>query len=188
MNKAQLRLCSLNKRESLDSEYIRVSGISICNSLTDSLIYRQADLILCYVPMKSEVNTLPLIINALAIGKTVAVPYCRSKEMTFRVISSLDDLTQGTFGTLTAVDSCETVRVFENCLCIVPALTCDRECNRIGYGGGYYDRFLSVNNNIRTVCLCYEKCILESVPVNKHDIKVDTVLTEKHIYGGALNA
>ncbi len=165
-------------RKSITKEEKRCFDRRIFTFFINSVLYKKADKLLIYVSVNGEVDTLDIISRALSDGKKVAVPYCSGKEMKFLVINSPDDLSEGEFGIPTAdPERCEFVSDFNNTLCIVPGLSFDVKGNRLGYGGGFYDRFLCAHP-VDTVGLCYERCLSESVPTEKFDIKINYVLTE----------
>ena len=107
--------------------------------------YKNADVILCYVSTPLEVDTHYFIKKALEDGKKVAVPKCRPENvsMDFYFINGFDDLEKGTFGVLEPIESKCEIFQGENSICIVPGLCFDHSGYRLGYGKGYYDRFLT---------------------------------------------
>ncbi len=146
--------------------------------LINSDLYKNAENLLIYVSVNDEVDTLDIISYALSDGKKVAVPYCCDKKMKFLVIESFDDLCDGEFGIPTAdPEKCELIGSVSNTLCVVPGLSFDIYGNRLGYGGGFYDRFLA-ENPVDTVGLCYERCLSRSIPSDKYDIAIKYILTE----------
>lgn len=179
MNKAETRRLYRNIRNTVSHAEKEESDKRIFTSLINSNIYKSSDLLLVYVSFGSEVETRNIIEHALNVGKRVAVPLCVDKEMSFYEIHSLSELIIGKFGipTVEAGNNSE-VSNFSKALCIVPALCFDVYGARIGYGGGYYDRFLSANKVV-SVGLSYERCLCGKIPHEKHDIKVDYILTEK---------
>ena len=119
-----------------------------------------------YVSKDIEVDTLAIIRAAWANGKRVAVPRCvtETREMDFFYSTNMSDLEEGAFGVLEPIaDKCEKVTDFSKGLCIVPGLSFDAEGYRLGYGKGYYDRFLSKFQG-DTVGLCYSNCIKWKLP------------------------
>jgi 5-formyltetrahydrofolate cyclo-ligase len=136
-----------------------------------------------YVSKPIEVDTLSIIAAALANHKRVAVPRCipGTKEMEFYWITSLQQLEPGAFGVLEPVpEQCEPAVDFHGGLCIVPGLSFDVQGFRLGYGKGYYDRFLSRFPGT-TVGLCYSVCTQWKLPHGKFDRPVDFLLTEKYL-------
>jgi len=144
--------------------------------------YRNALLLLTYVSDGSEPDTLMLIARALADGKEVACPRCdvSAHTMTFRKIRSLGELSPGAYGLYEpAPDAPETQpEEMQNSVCIVPGLAFDGSGGRLGYGGGYYDRFLAGYCG-STVGLCRSECYsAQPLPRDNTDVTVDTVVTD----------
>ncbi|MBS4784487.1 MAG: 5-formyltetrahydrofolate cyclo-ligase [Clostridiales bacterium] len=142
--------------------------------------YREAETLLCYVSKPIEVDTIPLLRRALADGKRVACPRCveGTKQMEFYLIRSLDDLEKRTFGVPEPrVPGCELLTDFSRSLCIVPALMYDLKGYRLGYGGGYYDRFLARYDGYK-VGITYRRNILRFLHYGRFDIPVDMIVTE----------
>ena len=176
--KKQLRTHYKSVRNSIPAENKSISDRNIYNHFVNSSFFNHFDTYLCYVSVGSEVETINIIESLLSNGKRVGVPYCEGKTMHFYQIKSTDDLFCGSYGIPTAnVETAEKIEDFSNTLCIVPALSFDKKGYRLGYGGGYYDRFLS-SHTVSTLGLCYEYCIAESLPAESHDIKIRCVLTE----------
>ena len=177
--KSALRKELLEKRRNIIGKEEKDAKILL--SLTRLDDYTSADKLLVYVPLDGEINTEPLINSALDSGKTVAVPYCENKrgKMSFYIIGSLDELKAGTFGVREPdINFNKRLEDFENSIIIVPGVSFNRHGHRLGYGGGYYDRFLQ-SHCINSVGLCYEEMICDSIPVEEHDIAVNTLITDK---------
>ena len=145
--------------------------------------YQNHAILLVYVSTAIEVDTFRIIRNALADGKKVAVPRCvpDTRNMEFYYIDSTDDLSPGMFGVLEPTVNPE--RLYHECdggLCIVPAFSYDWSGYRLGYGKGYYDRFLSrFEGNI--VGICYSDCVQRSLPHGRYDRPVELLVTEKYL-------
>lgn len=183
MNKTESRKHFLSVRDSIPEEKRLEKSAAITERLLGTAEYDRCSMLLVYVSTGSEVCTFPLIEKALRDGKITAVPFCVGKEMKFRVITSVSSLTEGKFGILTADESCPFADGFDNAFCIVPALSLDESGNRLGYGGGYYDRFLSAYPGIKTAALCFEECLSEGLPAESTDIKINEIITENRILG-----
>lgn len=178
MIKKQLRIQYKSVRNSISATDKSNSDQVIFRNFVSSPFFKDSDLYLCYVSVGSEVETVKIIDSLLANSKRVGVPYCEGKEMHFYEINSIDELVSGAYGIPTAdVKKAKRISDFSNTLCIVPALSFDKKGFRLGYGGGYYDRFLSLHS-VDTLGLCYECCYAESLPAEPHDIKIRCVLTE----------
>ena len=145
--------------------------------------YEKNDTLLIYVSTPIEVDTHAIIKQALENGKKVAVPRCvtgtRNRE--FYYIRSLDDLKPGAFGVLEPVpEKAEQMTDFSRGLCIVPAFSYDWSGFRLGYGKGYYDRFLSrFEGNI--IGICYSSCVQRSLPHGRFDRPVELLVTESFL-------
>lgn len=145
--------------------------------------YAAADVVYTYVSKVSEPDTAVLITTALKAGKHVAVPRCLPKtlEMEFLEIFSLSELELGTYGVLEPVpEKCRPVRATASAFCVVPGLAFDSQGYRLGYGKGYYDRFLSKFSGF-TVGLCYSGCVRWNLPHGFYDRPVNMLITEKYI-------
>lgn len=155
----------------------------INNLIINSSIYKSADKVLCYKSLSDEINTDLIIADALNSGKTVALPRCDDSPtgISFYRISSMKDLKKGAFG-ISEPDPkiCEKVFDFGGALCIVPGIAFDKSGGRLGYGKGYYDRLLT-KNTLFSVGLCYNCCLCEALPVEKHDMRVSCIVTENGI-------
>lgn len=146
--------------------------------------YKKSSLVLTYVSTEIEVDTIKFIEHALDEGKTVAVPKCidGTREMEFYIIKSIDDLEQGAFSVLEPIpQKCEKLEQFDNAFCIVPALVYDGYGYRLGYGKGYYDRFLSAHKNMFRVGIVYCSCLVTKLIHGHFDVAVNIIVTEKYL-------
>ena len=146
--KSIFRAAALEKRDSLTAGQRRDYSDRIIKKLTNLSCYREADAVLTYVSFRSEVDTIPLIEQAYADGKAVFAPKVTGKEMEFYRIFSLDDLSAGYRGILEPTGELSfygrmTDRTSQTILVCMPGAAFDRARHRIGYGGGFYDRYLS---------------------------------------------
>ncbi len=178
-NKKQLREYYKLIRNSICGEARTQANSLIFNHFINSDLLSDFDVFLCYVSVNSEADTIQILNYLLKCKKKVAVPYCCGSEMDFYEIDSIDDLIGGAYGIPTVdIGNHKKIEDFSNALCIVPALSFDLNGNRLGYGGGYYDRFLS-KNNVRTLGIDYDKCLTNNLPFEEHDKTVDMILTDK---------
>lgn len=168
-------------RSSMTEEEKEVCSRKILARLTSLYQYRNAAVIITYVSKNPEVDTWQLIQRAFSDGKKVAVPKCRERhEMDFYLITSQDDLEIGAFGVFEPKpESCQRLCEFADCFCIVPGMAFDTAGYRLGYGGGYYDRFLSEFPGA-TAGLCYSKCVKWNLPKSCHDRPVNVLVTDKY--------
>ena len=186
MEKTILRKQARIVRDRQDSEELKKKSKIILGKLYDLSCYKKAKKILTYVSTGSEADTRELIIKAVSDKKNVYVPRVYGKEMKFHKIISLDELCPGYYGILEPDIHCEEWKNEDDIvdgtdLCVMPGLAFDNNFNRIGYGGGFYDRFLAAAKGITSVGICYDSLIYESVPTEPHDISVDYIITEKGI-------
>lgn len=181
--KDKLRKASREYRQSLpESEKQRLDR-KIENKFLNMWQYREAELILIYVSTEIEVDTKYIIETALKDGKKVAVPKCidGTRNMDFYIIDSFSCLEGGAFGVLEPVpEKCEKLEDFSNGVCIVPALMFDESGYRLGFGKGYYDRFLA-NFSGQTLGICYNACVKECLPHGKYDRQVEKIVTQSKI-------
>ena len=139
----------------------------------------EANTLLLFYGVGTEPDTGHLIVELWRLGKRVCLPKCLpDRAMEARLVRSGDDLRPGVFGIPEPLDTCPVVGKGEIDLILVPALCYDLSCQRLGQGGGYYDRYLADYGG-RTVGLCRERLLQEKLPVEAHDRAVDLVLTEK---------
>ncbi|MGN0599937.1 MAG: 5-formyltetrahydrofolate cyclo-ligase [Oscillospiraceae bacterium] len=156
----------------------------ICRKLVSTDAYKRCKRLLTYVSTEIEVDTMQLIHTALEDGKEVAVPRCidGTRNMDFYIITSDKQLESGTFGVLEPdPEKCELLTCFDEAVCIVPALAYDMEGYRLGYGKGYYDRFLSAHSGLYNIGIEYCSCIASSLVRGRFDIAANLIVTEKYI-------
>ncbi len=145
--------------------------------------YKSCRTLLTYVSTPIEVDTRGLIQRALADGKRVAVPRCvpGTRNMEFYYIGGLEELEPGTFGVLEPFpDREKRMTDFSSGLCLVPALCYDWKGFRLGYGKGYYDRFLAKFGG-HMIGICYHECIRRRLPHGKYDRPVELLVTDRYL-------
>lgn len=187
MEKREIRKQILKKRDLLSLEYRKEANEKIFQKLVSLKEYKEAGLIMPYINYKSEVDTKKLIMQALTERKRVAVPKVlnRSGEMEFYEITSLQEVISGYKGIeepdIIGKSPLDIKREPGKVLLIMPGAAFDSLCNRIGYGGGFYDRYLEKYScdNLNTLALCYEIQIVEKIESEIFDQKPAMVLTEK---------
>lgn len=181
--KIELRAKYRAIRENMDKNRQRYLDKQILNFLIETKAYKNAPVIFTYVSKSIEVDTIGLINQALLDNKRVAVPRCVPNErlMDFYYINSVDDLEVGSFGVLEPIASrCKKVTDFSKGLCIVPGFCFDSFGYRLGYGKGYYDRFLPLFKGTK-VGLCYSSCITSELPHGYFDRPIHILITDKYI-------
>lgn len=181
--KRELRTKYRKLRENLDPEQKKNWDEAILKKITSTHFYKEAKTLFCFVSTPIEVDTYGLIQHAFSMGKTVAVPKCLDREghMTFYIIKSLADLRPDTFGLMEPdAEKCEPATDLSDAVCILPAFAFDTEGYRIGYGKGYYDRFLQRFRGVKAG-ICYPSCMANRLPHGRFDVPADYVVTPKYI-------
>lgn len=179
--KAALRKELISRRREMDKGYRKELDEKIYNNIKSVKDILSFGSYLIYASSEIEVDTRSFISFLLSENKTVAVPKCIGKEMKFLTVSSLDTLVKSRFGVDEPSDGTE-ITDFRNSLCITPALSFDEKGYRLGYGGGFYDRFFQNYNGLK-LGICYEE-FCGNVPVGEYDLPVDAVITEKGFFYG----
>lgn len=179
--KQRLREECLAARETLSEQERSVLDDRITQKLLPTSEYAEATTVLTYVSVLSEVSTRMFIEYALRDGKTVAVPRCLPGHcLEFVAIASLEQLVAASFNLLEPAKELPAVTEDQknNSICIVPALLVDIKGHRLGYGAGFYDRFLSTYSG-KKICLAYQQNLsLTMLPHTAFDVAVDLVITE----------
>lgn len=184
LEKQRLREERLAAREVLSEQERTVLDDRITQKLLATSEYAEATTVLTYVSVSSEVSTRMFIECALRDGKTVAVPRCLPGHcLEFVAIASLEQLVAAPFNLLEP--SRELPALIEdqmsNSICIVPALLVDTKGYRLGYGAGFYDRFLSTYPG-KKICLAYQQNLSQTtLPHTAFDVAVDMVITESDV-------
>lgn len=180
MNKSELRKVMKRKRSNLSAERILMYSGCIAENLVSRQEYADASVLLAYVSFSSEVNTHFLIEKAWRDGKRVAVPKCvDDSKLEFQYIHSFDDLAPGKFGIPEPVtDECVEYSKDDKCLLLLPGVAYTNKGDRLGYGGGYYDRYLKKHDEIPKVMLAYSLQQTETLPVDDKDVPADMIITE----------
>lgn len=181
MTKTELRKIIKVKRSLIENR--EVKDKAIFQSVINLEEYKKADTVLCYLSLDDEIKTDELVRYSLENKKRVAVPFCKDENgnMDFYFISSLEDTKEGTFGVREPnIKKCEKIKDFSSSIIIVPALCYNKNGYRLGYGKGYYDRFLE-NYTFISVGLCYNSLIADEIPVNEFDKPVDIIISENEI-------
>jgi len=191
--KAALREQTLRLRKNLNPEYVISSNQAIFQIVTGLEEYNSANTVFCFVSTDDEIDTIPLLRHTLERGKRLAVPRCTGKGvMELCLIRGLDELEPGFYGIREPKRDCPIVTSDKIGFAIVPCVSCDWRGNRLGYGGGYYDRYLSSRfrpdaaSAVHTAAICRELLLCESIPVGEYDIPVEMVINESMVYRAKL--
>ncbi len=177
--KQQLRAIVRRLEAALAPEYKAKSARSIAHRLLAMPEYQEAQTVFCFGGTNREIDTRPILEDALAAGKTLCVPLCTEPgHMESRQITDLNQLVPGRCGLLEPTADTPVIPVDAIDFAVLPCVTCNYLGQRLGHGGGYYDRFLSQYRG-GTVLLCRELLIRQEIPVEPHDYPVPWVLTER---------
>lgn len=198
--KRNIRKRILALRDGIPLELREEKSNDILQTLYGMDKYKEAAVILAYVNYQSEVITTPLLDKALKDNKQVFAPRVSGEEMEFYKISGIEDLAEGYKGINEPIcgagfmEEIESYKALEEkasgetacVLMLMPGVVFDKEGHRIGYGKGFYDRYLKrlskTGINVYKIALCYECQMLNEIPYENHDISVDMVITENGIY------
>jgi 5-formyltetrahydrofolate cyclo-ligase len=188
--KKDIRAKIKGRNGTLSPEYKTSSDNAILNALIASDFYRNAQSVFMYIGLEHEIGTRTLLLKALADGKTVSAPKIRDKTtMDARVIEEEYRLEPGTYGLLEPISDCPMIEPEEIDLVVAPCLSCDPFGNRLGYGAGYYDRYLkripraqTVRKGATFIALCRETLFSMRLPVNENDVAMDGYVTELGLF------
>lgn len=175
MDKKTLRREIREKKRAMTIEEIELASAKLGELLVQSELYQKASTIYGYLPYNQEVRTVPMLERALSEGKRVAVPKCYGEEMRFIYMDDLSQVEKGYAGIPEPIAD-GPVADDKTALVLMPGLAFDPEGHRIGYGGGFYDRFLAAEPNHPTLALCYDFQMLPKLETEEFDIPVDCVI------------
>ncbi len=175
MDKTELRRIIRNKKRAMTEVEIAEKSEKLARLFLESRAYRDAKTIYGYLPYNQEVRTVPMLEQALRDGKQVAVPKCYGDEMRFIYLSDLTQVEKGYAGIPEPIAH-GPIAHDETALVLMPGLAFDPAGRRIGYGGGFYDRFLAAEPGHPTLALCYDFQMFPALETEDFDIPVDTVL------------
>ncbi|MFO7718663.1 MAG: 5-formyltetrahydrofolate cyclo-ligase [Thermodesulfobacteriota bacterium] len=180
--KSQLRRTLLRQRRQLTARQVGAASQAVCEQVLSLKMWQDTENILFYAPINNEINTWPLIRSGWTQGRTILFPRCRENEpgeMDLACVRSPEELQPGFKNIFEPqADLCRSPELFTLGLVFVPCVGMDRRGNRLGYGGGYYDRFLSRTQGVWVAALAYSFQILDAVPHDPWDIPVDCIITE----------
>lgn len=179
--KQELRREIKEKISLFSSRYCEEADQKIFNYATSLPEYMSSETIFCYVGTIKEINTVPIINDAMRKGKRVGIPKCVDKgNMEVYHIKTLENLTYSTYGILEPSTDLVLIPPSEIDIAFIPCLACSTDGRRLGYGGGYYDRYLEFSKFLKAA-LCRGKLFTERIPVDHHDQIMDYVISENGI-------
>lgn len=167
----------LKKRMALSSEYVKICSERVCNKITETDEYKTSTDICCYMSIKNEIDLQLLIKKAFADEKRVWLPRIIEKNMDFYQYKPDTPLVKGTYG-ISEPDSEKVLIPNDTTLIIMPGAVFSKSNDRIGYGGGFYDRYLEKHNGVITIAVAYDFQIVEDIPALMHDKKPSMIITD----------
>jgi len=177
--KRELREKIIEKARCLPKGYTTEADKKICEAVIGLPEYQRANTVFCFVGRDAEIDTRPILEDVLRSGKRLCVPKCIAKSvMEARRIEGFEDLAPAKFGLLEPVDACETVLPSGIDFIVVPCATCNTSGCRLGFGGGYYDNYLSAAGAF-TCMICRDELLCEEIPMESHDFIPNMLITEK---------
>ena len=185
MEKSYARKSMLKLRASLDPDQCHFLSDRICKRFLESDEYKNASSILMYRAYNNEVDTDPVLDAALASGKMVAFPRSEivngEPEMCFYIVSDKDSFVSGYKGISEPDESCEKFTGRAD-ICITPGVAFDKACHRVGYGKGFYDRFLGKSDVGVVIGFAYDIQVADMIETDDTDISPSMVITETSVY------
>ena len=175
MDKALLRKQIREQKRAMTQLEIQEKSEKLTKLFLDTDLYKNAQTIYGYLPYNQEVRTTEILRQAMQDGKKIAVPKVYGDEMRFICLQDLSAVEKGFSGIPEPVAD-GPVGDDPNALVLMPGLAFDQEGHRIGYGGGFYDKFLENEPNHPTVALCYDFQMLPHLETQSHDVPVDLVI------------
>lgn len=182
--KERLRKQYTQIRNAIPNETRKQKSMVISEKLLSLSEYQNAENVLCYVSYQSEVNTLFLLERFMKDGKKVYCPKVDGKEMHFLRIRSRNDLFPGAFGILEPSVDAEAFSLKEtgNTIVICPGLAFSENGGRLGYGGGFFDRFFAVFPSLLKIGLCFSEQIAEDMKMDSHDVRLDMLVSDTGVF------
>ena len=175
MDKKALRAAIRQQKRAMTEEEIISKSETLGRLLAQNELYQKAKTFYGYLPYNQEVRTVPMLEQALRDGKRVAVPKCYGDTMKFIYLEDLSQVAPG-YSKIPEPLADGPIGDDPHALVLMPGLAFDREGHRIGYGGGFYDKFLEKEPGHPTVALCYDFQMLPHLETEEHDIPVDCVI------------
>ena len=183
MNKKELRREILNIRNNLDKDTKKKYDEIIFSKLRKRKEYLNSNNIFIYLGYGSEIDTISFVKSMFLDGKNVCIPKTNIEDKTMEavIITDLDNLEEDKYGILEPISNYKVINKNDIDLVIMPGLAFDNNGGRLGYGGGYYDKFLmDCSEDKFKIALAYNFQVIESVPKEEHDILVDCIITEEN--------
>ena len=176
MNKKEMRAVIRSKKRAMTEGQIVSASARLGEQFRACELYKNAKTIYGYLPYNQEVRTVPMLEQAIRDGKRVAVPKCYGQDMRFIYISDFEQEVAPGYANIPEPIADGPVAEDKTALVLMPGLAFDPQGHRIGYGGGFYDRFLADEPDHPTLALCYGFQMVDHLQTEEFDIPVDMVL------------
>ena len=176
--KAALRKHLLEQRDSMSFDLMEIHSSKIFSKLIKTKIISESKSVGCYYSIGSEVQTQEIINHFLSENKSVSLPKVSQDSMSFRRIENLSRLEKGEYDISEPKDTAPIEQ--EHDVILVPCVGLDNNGNRIGYGLGFYDKYLEEKDVIK-IALAYSKQIVKTIPASANDVKMDWIITERDV-------
>ncbi len=185
LDKKELRRKIIQRRDRIPSEVRAIKDREIMDRIVSYKPFTEIGTVMLFASFRSEVNTFPIIEKALQRGKRVALPRVNRSERMLELyyIESMEQLETGYMGIKEPIVSPERIALAEDMeIIVLPGVAFDEQGGRLGYGGGYYDRLLdSLRKAPLLVAVAYEEQIVDEIPVEQHDRRVQVIITDKRV-------
>lgn len=177
--KKALRRSLLERRTALTADFTKTASGKICENILKLIARTETDTVLLFYPIKNEPDLCSLVKVLCENGIRVGFPISRTEDVSldFRAVSDVDDMRVGAYGIREPREDALAVPVSSRSLCIVPALAYDKCGHRLGYGKGYYDRFLADFPGVSAGAV-YGELVLDLLPADSYDVRVNMIITE----------
>lgn len=183
--KEKLRKKIHNRRDNLQVQYRKKRSKIIAEKFFNTVYYINSNNILIYYPFRSEVDVTIIIKEALKNKKNIILPRIDNHNLRLFYVNDLKkQLEIGTYSIMEpAIGLCRPADISDIDLAVVPGLGFDKKLNRLGYGGGFYDKLLlQIPEGVKKIALCFDIQVVDSIPASENDIKVDCIITDTEIY------
>ncbi len=184
-NKNKLRIKIQNKRDNLSILNRKKRSKIIAEKFVSTVYYNDSNNILIYYPFRSEIDVTIIISQALKNKKNIILPRVHNHNLKLFYVDNLKkQLERSTHGIMEPIAGlCRPTKISDIDLAIVPGVVFDKNLNRLGYSGGFYDRLLPlIPAGVKKIALCFDIQVVDSIPVLEHDIKVDLLITDISTY------
>jgi len=182
LEKDQLRKQMMKKRSSLSKKEKKIKDQSIYNQVVNDEDYNTADSVFLFLSFGSEIDTKKIIQDALDHSKKVFLPKVVGENLELFEVEDFENLERSKYGILEPNENCQAIRNCSLDFILMPGLAFDQSGGRVGYGGGFYDRYISSLPNyekIPKVAIAYDFQIVDEVPMSRYDIPVDRIIVDE---------